>query len=301
MLFDAVSPRFFDIIDKCAQLEKISEGHIFTEGPVWNLRDQSLLYGDIIGDTIWKWQAQSGTSVVRHPSGKVNGLTYDNQGRLLMAGWTSRAIMRLSPEGAISTLVSHYQGVKLNSPNDIVGKSDGAIYFTDPVGGLSYVGMGVNDLQQYLDFGGVYRLNPENGSLLLLTKDIPRCNGLAFSPDESLLYISDTANYDIKVFDVDPEGTLRGGRIFAQLKGQDDGVPDGMKVDREGHVYCTGPGGIWVFDPEGTLLGRIRIPGHASNMAWGEDDWRTLFICARSSLYRIRLHVQGIPVSRAPS
>ena len=297
MLIEAASSRFDRIVSNDSMLETISDGHIFTEGPVWNVRDQSLTYVDIIGDTIWNWHAEGGKRIVRHPSGKVNGLTFDNQGRLLIAGWTSRTIQRLNPEGTITILASHFEGKKLNSPNDIVAKSDGTIFFTDPVGGLSYVGMGVDDLQQYQDFSGVYRLDPENGTLSLLTKQVPRCNGLAFSPDESRLYISDTGRYHIKVFDVEENGTLRNGRIFAQLMGREEGVPDGMKVDVEGNVYCTGPGGIWVIAPDGTHLGRIRIPGHVSNMAWGEGDWRTLFITGRSTVHRIRLNIQGIPVS----
>jgi gluconolactonase len=296
MVVEAASSRFDRIVSFDATLEKIADGHIFTEGPVWNSRDQSLMYVDIIGDTIWNWKTGTGKRVVRQPSGKVNGLTYDQQGRLLIAGWNSRNITRLNPEGDIIVLASHFEGKKLNCPNDIVARSDGTIFFTDPAGGLSYVGMGVDDLQQYLDFSGVYRLDPEGGPLTLLTDKVRRCNGLAFSPDESLLYISDTGRYHIKVFDVDTNGTLRNGRIFAGLKGKEEGVPDGMKVDVEGHVYCTGPGGIWVMDPAGRHLGRIRVPGHASNMAWGENDWRTLFITARSSVYRIRLNVQGIPV-----
>lgn len=296
MIVEAASSRFSDIISESATLELITDGHIFAEGPVWNSRDKSLTYVDIIGDTIWNWQEGIGKRVVRHPCGKVNGLTFDKQGRLLIAGWNSRNITRLNPEGTITVLASHFEGKKLNCPNDIVARSDGTIFFTDPAGGLSYVGMGVDDLQQYLDFSGVYRLDPEDGSLTLLTDEVTRCNGLAFSPDESLLYISDTGQYHIKVFDVDPGGTLRKGRIFAELKGKEEGVLDGMKVDREGHIYCTGPGGVWVMDPAGTYLGRIRVPGHASNIAWGEDDWRTLFISARSSIYRIRLNIEGVPV-----
>ena len=173
MLIEAASSRFDRIVSNDAVLETISDGHIFTEGPVWNFRDQSLTYVDIIGDTIWNWHGERGKRVVRHPSGKVNGLTFDKQGRLLIAGWTSRTIQRLNSEGTITILASHFEGKKLNSPNDIVAKSDGTIFFTDPVGGLSYVGMGVEDLQQYLDFSGVYRIDPEEGTLSLLTKKVP--------------------------------------------------------------------------------------------------------------------------------
>lgn len=220
MVVEAASSRFDRIVSSDATLEKIADGHIFTEGPVWNSRDKSLVYVDIIGDTIWKSQEDVGKSIFRHPSGKVNGLTFDKQGRLLIAGWNSRNITPLNPKGAITVLTSHFEGKKLNCPNDIVARSDGTIYFTDPAGGLSYVAMGVDDLQQYLDFSGVYRLDPEGGPLTLLTDEVPRCNGLAFSPKESLLYISDTGQCHIKVFDVDTDGTLSNGRIFAELKGR---------------------------------------------------------------------------------
>ena len=296
MVIEAASPSFEQIVNRDAALDRISHGYIFTEGPVWNTRDKSLVFVDIIGDTIWKWQPGVGPTALVRPSGKVNGLTYDQQGRLLVAGWTSRAILRMDLDGTISILASHYQGKRLNTPNDIVVKSDGYIYFTDPPGGLSIVGMAVEDLQQYLDFSGVYRLDPNDGALTLVTEDVPGCNGLAFSPDESILYINDTGLRHIKAFDLNPDGTLSNGRIFAELDGKEPGIPDGMKVDVEGNVYCTGPGGVWVFDPSGNYLGRIRIPEHASNMAWAEDDWKTFFITGRTSVFRIRLNVPGIPV-----
>ena len=175
-------------------------------------------------------------------------------------------------------------------------KSDGMIYFTDPPGGLYIVAMAVDDLQQYLEWSGVYRLDPESGELTLVTDEVPGCNGLAFSPDESKLYVNDTGLKHIKVFDVKPDGTLGPGSVFATLEGEEPGVPDGMKVDTEGNVYCTGPGGVWVFDPSGNYLGRIRMHEHASNMAWAEDDWKTFFITGRSSVFRIRLNIPGIPV-----
>ncbi|MFQ6029733.1 MAG: SMP-30/gluconolactonase/LRE family protein [Dehalococcoidia bacterium] len=296
MVLEAASPGFNRIVDPEAKLDRIAHGHIFTEGPVWNTRDKSLVYVDIIGDTIWKWQPGVGATPLVHPSGKVNGLTYDRQGRLLIAGWTSRSITRMDPDGSIATLASRYQGKKLNTPNDIVVKSDGMIYFTDPPGGLYIVAMGVDDLQQYLDYSGVYKLDPESGDLTLVTDDVPGCNGLAFSADESKLYVNDTAARHIKVFDVKPDGTLGPGRIFAVLEGEEPGIPDGMKVDTEDNVYCTGPGGVWVMDSAGNYLGRILVPEHASNMAWADEDWKTFYITGRSSVFRIRCKIPGIPV-----
>ena len=296
MVVDATVPAFNRIVDAGATLDRIPHGHIFTEGPVWSATDGVLIFVDIIGDTIWKWVPGEGAQVVVRPSGKANGLTYDRDGGLLVAGWTTRTIWRMAPDGSIVTLASAYDGKKLNTPNDIVVKSDGAIYFTDPPGGLAIVGMGVDDLQQYIDYSGVYRLDPATGVLTLLIDDIGGCNGLAFSPDESVLYVNDTGGRFIKAFDVRADGTVTNGRLFATLTGDEPGNPDGMKVDVEGNVYCTGPGGVHVLDSAGQHLGRIRTPEASANMAFGGDDWRTLYITARTSVYRIALSVPGIAV-----
>lgn len=296
MIVDPRTARFRDIASEDAVLERISHGHIFTEGPVWSAREGALYWTDIIGDAIWKWTPGVGRSLVLRPTGHANGMTFDKQGRLVVAGWSSRSVWRMEHDGSITPLATHYQGQKLQTPNDIVVKSDGAIYFTDPPGGMAIIGMEGEDLQQYLDFSGVYRLEPESRQLTLLTTDVPGCNGLCFSPDESLLYVNDTGARHIKVFDVQPDGTLANGRLFATLVGDEPGNPDGMKVDVEGNVYCTGPGGIHAFDPDGTYLGRLRVPEHCSNLAWGDADWKSLYITARSSVYRIRLNIPGIPV-----
>lgn len=296
MYSEPVSPKFHDIVPRDAVLERVSHGHIFTEGPVWNSREGALYWTDIIGDTIWKWNPGVGKSVVLRPSGKANGMTFDKQGRLLVAGWSNRTVWRMALDGVITPLATHYQGKKLGTPNDIVVKSDGAVYFTDPPGGVGIVEMEGEDLQQYLDFSGVYRLNPDTGEFSLLTDSVPGCNGLAFSPDESVLYVNDTGGRYIDVFDVQPDGTLKNSRRFADVVGEEPGNPDGMKVDVQGHVYCTGPAGIHVFDPSGNCLGRLKVPEHCSNMAWGDADWKTLYITARTSVYRMRLAIQGIAV-----
>jgi gluconolactonase len=288
--------KFHDIVPKTAVLERVSHGHIFTEGPVWNAREGALYWTDIIGNTIWKWTPGVGNSVVLRPSGKANGMTFDKDGRLLVAGWTNRTVWRMEQDGAIVPLATHYQGKKLGTPNDIVVKSDGAIYFTDPPGGVGIVEMEGEDLQQYLDFSGVYRLEPDTRKLTLLTTDVPGCNGLVFSPDESVLYINDTGGRFIQMFDVQADGALVNSRRFADVVGDEPGNPDGMKVDVAGNLYCTGPAGVHVFDPSGAYLGRIKAPEHCSNMAWGDADWQTLYITARTSVYRMRLGIQGIPV-----
>ncbi|MDH3443588.1 MAG: SMP-30/gluconolactonase/LRE family protein, partial [Deltaproteobacteria bacterium] len=278
MYSEANSPRFHDIVPKNAVLERVSHGHILTEGPVWSARESALYWTDIIGNTIWKWNPGVGKNIVLRPSGKANGLTFDKEGRLVVAGWSNRTVWRMALDGSITPLSTHYRGKKLGTPNDIVVKSDGAIYFTDPPGGLGIVEMEGEDLQQYLEYSGVYRLNAETGELTLLTDEVPGCNGLVFSPDESLHYINDTGGRYIEVYDVQDDGNLKNSRRFVDVVGDEPGNPDGMKVDIEGHVFCTGPAGIHVFDPSESYLGRLKVPEACSNMAWGDADWKTLYI-----------------------
>lgn len=296
MVTEAFTPDFRRLVPEQAGLEKIAGGFIFTEGPVWHGSEEHLVWSDIIGDTIWKWTPGQGTSILMRPSGKADGMTYDHQGRLVVAGWSSRTVWRLEPDGTTTTLASHYQGKKLNTPNDIVVKSDGSIYFTDPSNGIRNSGMQCYDIQKYLDYEAVFRLDLADGSLTLLLDDMINPNGLCFSPDESLLYINDTPRRHIRVFDVDPDGTISNGRLFAELFHDDPGGPDGMKVDVEGNVYCTGPGGVWVTDPRGNHLGRILTPEHCANFAFGGNDMKTMFFTARSTVYRMRLNIPGIPV-----
>ncbi|MFQ5873150.1 MAG: SMP-30/gluconolactonase/LRE family protein [Dehalococcoidia bacterium] len=293
---DMRSPGFERIVPENATLDRIAYGCIFTEGPVWNGREGYLAWTDIVGDTIWKWTPGKGATILLRPSGKANGMTYDRQGRLVVAGWGSRTIWRMEHDGSVVTIASHYQGKKINTPNDIVVKSDGAIYWTDPPGAMYIPGMGGDDVQQYLDFHPIFRLSPDGSTLTSVVDDFESPNGLTFSPDESLLYINDTARRHIRVFDVQADGTLSNGRLFYEAKGDEPGVPDGMKVDMDGNVYCTGPAGVHVIDPRGNLLGRLKIPEHVSNMAWGDADWQSLYITARSNVYRVRLGIPGIPV-----
>ena len=220
-------------------------------------------------------------------------MTYDKQKRLIACEHANRRVSRTESDGTVTTIASHYEEKKLNSPNDVVVKSDGSIYFTDPPYGLT--AMYGEEGGQELDFQGVYRLSEDGQELTLLVDDFDRPNGLCFSPDESVLYVDDTARMHVRAFDVQSDGTLANGRIFAEEEGE-NGVPDGMKVDQQGNVYLTGPGGIWVFDPVGTHLGVIQVPEVTANLGWGEDDWKTLFITATTSIYRIQLKVSGIPV-----
>ena len=293
MSLDVRSPKLLDLIDADAELQQLGTGCEFTEGPVWHAEGKFLLFSDIPANQMKKWTAEEGITNFRVPSGKSNGLTYDKQGRLVAAEHANRRVSRTEADGTVVTIASHYEGKRLNSPNDVVLKSDGSIYFSDPPYGLTaeYGVLG----EQELDFQGVYRLSPDGQTLTLLIDDFDRPNGLCFSPDESILYIDDTERMHIRAFDVQPDGTIANGRIFAEEEG-DDGVPDGMKIDVHGNVYLTGPGGIWIFDSSGEHLGVLQTPERAANLGWGGDDWSTLFITASTSLYSIQCKVSGIPV-----
>ena len=293
---DMTAPGIDAIVTHDAPLDLIAHDLLFGEGPLWNARERAFYFVDIIGDTIWRWQPGRGREVFIRPSNKANGLTYDAEGRLLVAGWASRTIWRREHDGSITTLASHYDGKKMNSPNDIVVKSDGAIYWTDSPGGLFNVGMAGEDVQQYLPFQGVFRLAPDGKKLDLTVEDTVYPNGLAFSPDERVLYVNDSRQYLIRAFDVQADGSVGNARLFHKLEGSEEGIADGMKVDSAGNVYCSGPGGIHIMNPEGKRLGRLRIPGHVTNMGFGDDDWRSLYITTRSSVYRTRVKIPGVPV-----
>lgn len=282
-----------------AKVETLSGGFKFIEGPVWDKRG-FLLFSDISANTIYKWTPDGQISIFRHPAGRANGNTLDLEGRLITAEHDRRLIRteknsaltaKLAggnpPSGRLRVLAQRYGSKRLNSPNDVVVKSDGSIYFTDPPYGISKE-------KEELGFYGVYLRSPD-GTLILLTKEMVRPNGLAFSPDEKKLYVSDSENGHIRVFQVKSDGKLTNGRVFAQLQAPaDKGVPDGMKVDVQGNIYCSGPAGIWVFSPNGQLLGKIIVPEVVTNLAWGDLDYKSLYITATKSLYRIRLNVRGV-------
>ena len=295
MEFDMAAPGFERILPRDSELEVIAHDLYFGEGPVWNKRTGELFWVDIIGDTIWKRTPGRERQIVMRPSYKADGMTFDKEGRLLVAGWSWRRVWRMELDGTITTLCSQWDGKKLNTPNDIVVKSDGGIYFTDPSGALFNVQMHGEDVQRYLDFHGVFRISP-SGETTLVIEDCVYPNGLAFSPDESLLYVNDTRQNLIRVWDVQPDGGVKNPRLFHKLVGPEPGVADGMKVDSEGNVYCTGPAGVHVIAPDGSLLGRIKVPGHSTNMGFGDVDWKGLYITTLSSVFRVRLGVPGIAV-----
>jgi len=238
------------------------------------------------------WTSQGGVKTFRKPSNQANGSAFDAQGRLVSCEHQTSRVVREEKDGKLTVLASHWEGKELNSPNDLTIKSDGAIYFSDPTFGR--VREDVGTLRPLmLDFRGVYRLSPDAAEMQLLASDFEQPNGLCFSLDESQLFINDTVRMHIRVYDVQGDGAIAGGRVFAELTGQGEGRPDGMKMDRKGHLYCTGPGGVHVFDSAGQCLGVILTPERPTNMAWGDDDLRTLYITAQTSLYRARLKTAG--------
>jgi gluconolactonase len=290
-ILDIRDDRLLQIVDTDAYLEIVADGFVFLEGPIWHPHEHHLIFSDIIGDSMYCWQPGEAVDLFRKPSHMANGNTYDRQGRLLTCEHATSRVTRTDANGQVTVLVSHYKGRELNSPNDIVVKSEGSIYFTDPNSGRNEP-YGVVRSQE-LDYQGVYCLDPDTGALILLLDDFEKPNGLCFSLDEETLFINDTACQHIRIFDVTRQGTLKNGRLWAELIGEEIGVADGMKVDTAGNLYCCGPGGVHVFDQAAHLLGRIMVPQQAANFAWGGADLNSLFITATDTLYCIRVKIAG--------
>jgi sugar lactone lactonase YvrE len=277
-------------------LERVAGGFTFTEGPVW--RGDDLLFSDIPNSRTVRYRPlPEGPEITtfRNPTGNANGLTLDLEGNLIACEHSTRRVSRVDAKGDVQTLADAFEGKRLNSPNDVVVRSDGKVFFTDPPYGLRNLSEGKEQ-----PHNGVYRIDPD-GSLHLLVDDFELPNGLAFSPDEKTLYVDDSRHSHIRAFDVQADGSLSGGRVLAELKGKPDerGVADGMKVDSEGNIYCTGPGGVWVVSSLGRVLGRIVMPEITANLAWGDADCRSLYLTGSTSVYRLRMGVPGIPVRRA--
>jgi len=268
------------------------------EGPVWIREGGYLLFSDIHGSRRMKWEPGRGVSVAKEGTANANGMTRDRQGRLVVCHHFSRCVDREEVDGSVTTIADAYHGLKLNRPNDVVVRSDGSVYFTDPP---PRPPLTPPEHMPELDIAGVYRVSPDLKHINRVVRDFANPNGLCFSPDEKILYINDSNRHRklIKAYDVEANGMVDLGseRLFVDMKGDDrPGAPDGMKVDVEGNVYCTGPGGIWVMDPEGQHIGTIQT--RAVNMAWGGDDWTTLYFTGPTSLHRIQLSIHGIPVPR---
>lgn len=291
------------LIPTDAKLEKVANGYTWTEGPVWISNGGYLLFADIPGNAIWKFVPGKGASLFLRPSGWAektpfggkepgsNGMTLDSKGRLTVAGHANRNVWRMEtmdPKGPITILADRYEGKRFNSPNDLVYRSDGSLYFTDPPYGLA--SQLDNDPKKELKVNGVYRL--ANGKLQLLVSDLTRPNGLAFTPDEKFLYVdcSDPKKKIWMKYPVNADGTLAKGVLFADSTSDPrEGAPDGMKVDHAGNVFSTGPGGIWIFSSTGKHIGTIDMPERTANLAWGGADGRMLYITASTGLYRMQL------------
>lgn len=296
---DVRHPNFNRVVGSNLQLEQLATGFAFTEGPVWHPYDRYLIFSDIICNTLYRWGEGEGVSVFRQPSYLANGNTFDRQGRLLTCEHGTSRVSRQNQDGTVEILASHYQEKELNSPNDIVVKSTGDIYFTDPNPGRGpRVGI---PRRQELSFQGVYRLQA-GGALSVLIDDLAKPNGLCFSLDEQRLFVNDSDRQRIYAYELGPDGLLAnpgsgsGENVWAELAGEGIGVADGMKFDREENLYCCGPGGVHLFDSQATYLGVIRMPEQTTNLAWGDDDWQSLYITATTSLYRIRVKVPGLKV-----
>lgn len=314
---ERLSPEVDGIVPPQATLERVATGFKWVEGPVW-IKAGYLLFAEIPSNSIRQWTPGKGVSIFLQPSGYQgaapyggpepgsNGATLDRRGRLTIAGHAQRDVYRfetMDPHGEITILVNAYKGKKLNSPNDLVYKSDGSLYFTDPPYGLRT--QSDKDPQKELSFNGVYRLPgasnqkpgsaPANDKLQLLISDLPRPNGIAFSPDEKYLYVCNSEPKKIWMrYTVNSDGSVGEPKlIFDATSDKRDGAPDGMKVDHAGNLYSAGPGGVWIFSPEGKHIGTILIPERVGNMAWGDGDMKTLYIAASTSIYRIRLNATG--------
>jgi len=281
----AESPHFWDLVDHNAKLSVVGTGFGFTEGPVWN--EAGFLYvSDETINKIYRLHLDGKKEEVI-ALGDPDGNTFDRQHRLIDCASVLRAIIEVTPDGKYKILADHYDGKKFNSPNDVIVGPDGALYFTDPTLDL------VAGEKQEIPFQGVFRLDAK-GNVQLLTKDLTQPNGLAFSPDGKHFYVDDSEQRNIRVYDVAPDGTLKNGRIFGEEPGgKDDGVPDGIKVDKNGNLFVTGPKGIWVWDANGNHLGTIVMPEQPANLNWGDKDYRTLYITATTSVYRLQMKTQG--------
>jgi gluconolactonase len=313
-----LDPGLDQIIPPKAVAERIASGfNKWTEGPVWT-REDSLLFAEIPANNIVQWTSSKGASVFIHPSGYMgsapfggpepgsNGMTLDPDGRVTVAGHGRRNVWRLEsvdPKAQITVLADSYQDKKLNSPNDLVYKSDGSLYFTDPPYGLPT--QGDDDPNKELKVNGVYRIPgarqqrpgapPDRTKIQLVIQDLPRPNGIVFSPDEKFLYIADSGKKVWMRYRVQSDGTVTDGELFLDSKAdKTTGGPDGIRVDKKGNVYGSGPGGVWVISPEGKHLGTIKIPEIVSNVAWGDKDGKTLYITASTSVYRIKLAIPGV-------
>lgn len=289
----ANSDAIYELVERGSSVDQLATGFTFTEGPIWHPEDQCLYFSDMPADVRRKVTLDGTVTEVRRPSLKCNGMTLDVDLNLLVCEHVSSSLVRERRDGGRETLAFHYEGQYLNSPNDVTVRADGTIYFSDPWYGR-FPGFGIERSRE-LGWQGVFRIPPGGGqaelSLAVAKDEFEMPNGLCFSPDEQLLYINDTPGAYIKVFDVNPDGTLVNGRMFFEGVGTgviEEGIPDGMKCDERGNLWLTGPRGIWVISAAAEHLGTILVPEHTGNLSWGGPDWKTLFIPSSTSVYTIR-------------
>jgi gluconolactonase len=289
---DAKSDAIYELLEQGSGVEKVATGFTFTEGPIWHPSEHHLLFSDMPADIRRKYTPDGTVVEVMNPSNKCNGMTYESDLGLLVCEHVTSTLVR-ERGGRRETVASHFEGKELNSPNDVVVRSDGSIYFSDPwYGRMPVFGL---ERERDLGFQGVYRVPPGGGDLELVVgrDDYQQPNGLCFSPDESLLYINDLPGF-IDVWDVGAGGSLSGKRRFFEGIGDgtiEKGIPDGMKCDERGNIWVTGPGGVWVISAAGEHLGVVEVPEGVGNLTWGGEDWHTLFLPSTTSLYTIRTTV----------
>ncbi len=282
---EPLSTKFLELISRDAKLETVATGFGFTEGPMWDPSGFLYVSDETINKIFRVYPDGKKEEVIA--LGDPDGNTFDRQHRLIDCASVLRAIIEVTPEGKYKVLADRFEGKRFNSPNDVIVGPDGALYFSDPTLDL------VAGEKQEIAFQGVYRLD-DKGNVRLLTRDLTQPNGLAFSPDGKKFYVDDSAQRNIRVYDAAADGTLSNGRIFGEEPGaKDDGVPDGIKVDKNGNLFVTGPGGIWVWDAKGNHLGTIVTPEQPANLAWGDKDYRTLYITATTSVYRLQTETRG--------
>lgn len=300
MVVEVDTAEFAELIDPNAELVFLGDGYQFTEGPVWNAREQAMYFSDIPGDARWKWTEANGMELVAEPTFKGNGMAYDIDGSLLVCEQVSSCLVRIRTDGRRELVAWHYQGVYLNSPNDVVTRSDGSIYFTDPDYGRWNDWIGCK--REFVrDFKGVYRVPPGGGPVELVVDpgEFEQPNGLCFSPDESILYINDSPRAEIKAYDVAADGSLRNRRMFRDGIGSGsmgEGNLDGMECDALGNIWTSGPGGVWVLNTKGERIGAIRTPEICGSVVFGGPDLKTLFLTTTKSVHMIQTKVASAPL-----
>ena len=294
MIYESLSAEGKELIDPEYPFTKIADGFRFLEGPVWHPYEKHLTFSDIMGNALYRWIPQDGVTLLKQNSYLTNGNTYDRSGCLISCEHGTSSLSKMNKDGSRTVLADSYNGKGLNSPNDAVVRSDGLIYFTDPVSGRNEK-FGIPRKPE-LAFSGVYVYNPKDRSLQLLVNDFEKPNGLCFSPDEKYLYVNDTIRQHIRKFSVDKSGKISGGEVLCDLILDGPGVADGLKVSKDGLLFCSAPRGIQIFSPNGNIVGRLYVPEFPANFTWGGPELDMLFLCSTTTLYSVRTSIKGIPV-----